>query len=90
MIAEVGTLPTEYLNFRKESKAMLVLSRKKGERIQIGDTISVTVLDVRGGKVRLGIDGPASVPIHREEVHRRICQEAKRKSNLAARKRRVA
>ena len=69
---------------------MLVLSRKEGERIQIGDTVSVTVLDVRGGKVRLGIDGPASVPIHREEVYQRIRQEAKQKSNPAARNSRVA
>ena len=90
MIAEVGTLPTEYPSFRKESKAMLVLSRKKGERIQIGDTVSVTVLDVHGGTVRLGINAPASVPIHREEVYQRIQQAANQRSNRAACSSRVA
>jgi carbon storage regulator len=51
---------------------MLVLSRKRGEGIVIGEGVTVTVLDVRGGRVRLGFDGPAEVPIHREEVHQRI------------------
>ncbi len=54
---------------------MLVLSRKQGERIQIDDAISLTVLSVRGGKVRLGFVAPSNVPIHREEVYRRIDAE---------------
>ena len=55
---------------------MLVLSRKQGERIQIADAISLTVLSVRGGKVRLGFVAPSNVPIHREEVYRRIDAES--------------
>lgn len=51
---------------------MLVLSRKCGQSIRIDDTISVTVLAVRGGKVKLGLSGPADVPFHREEVYRKI------------------
>ena len=51
---------------------MLVLSRKSGERVIIGTEITVTVLEVRGDRVRLGFHGPAEVPIHREEVRRRI------------------
>jgi len=51
---------------------MLVLSRKRGETIVIGDNITVTVLEVSGGCVRLGCKGPKEVPIHREEVARRI------------------
>ena len=51
---------------------MLVLSRKRGQRILIGDTISVTVLDIQGGKVKLGLSGPPDVAFHREEVHERI------------------
>lgn len=47
---------------------MLVLSRKKNETIVIDDQIRVTVLEVRGDKVRLGIDAPKDVGIHREEV----------------------
>ncbi len=51
---------------------MLVLSRKRGERIVIGGDVTLTVLGVRGSQVKLGFNGPAEVPIHREEVHQRI------------------
>ena len=51
---------------------MLVLSRKAGERISIGEDIELTVLDIRKGKVKLGFSGPPEVPIHRDEVVRRI------------------
>lgn len=48
---------------------MLVLSRKLGESIVIGHDIEVTVLEVHGGRVKLGLVGPKDVPIHREEVY---------------------
>jgi carbon storage regulator len=51
---------------------MLVLSRKRGERIVIGDSVTVTILDVQGDRVRLGFVAPPEVPIHREEIHWRI------------------
>lgn len=51
---------------------MLVLSRKKNEKIIINDSIVITVVDVRGDRVRIGIDAPRDVPIHREEVHAAI------------------
>lgn len=54
---------------------MLVLSRKKEQRILIGDDIEVTVLDIRGGKIRLGITCPAEIPVHRKEVFERIERE---------------
>ena len=47
---------------------MLVLSRKRGETLCIGNDIIVTVVEVRGDKVRLGIEAPTSVPVHRKEV----------------------
>lgn len=47
---------------------MLVLSRKRDERIVIGDNIVITVVEVRGDKVRLGIEAPNDVPVHRQEV----------------------
>ena len=50
---------------------MLVLSRKLDDRIVIGDEITVTVLEIRKGRVKLGISGPPEVPIHREEVQRK-------------------
>lgn len=48
---------------------MLVLSRQRDEKVMIGDDVVVTILDIRGDKVRLGIDAPASVPVHREEIY---------------------
>lgn len=47
---------------------MLVLSRKKGEAVRIGDDVTVTVVEIRGDKVRLGFAAPSEVPVHREEV----------------------
>jgi carbon storage regulator len=54
---------------------MLVLSRKKDERIIIGDQITVMVIEIRGDKVRLGIDAPKEVTVHREEVYEAIRKE---------------
>lgn len=56
---------------------MLILTRKQGETIMIGDDIKVTVLGVFGRQVRLGVDAPIKVVVHREEVYRRIKEEAK-------------
>lgn len=47
---------------------MLVLSRNPGEQIIIGDNVAITVVDVRGNKVRIGITAPKEVPVHRKEV----------------------
>ena len=54
---------------------MLVLSRQKDESIVIGDDIKVTIVDVRGDKVRLGIDAPREVSVHRIEVYEAIQRE---------------
>jgi carbon storage regulator len=51
---------------------MLVLSRKIGERVVIGRNVTITVVAVRGERVRLAFDAPTEVPIHREEVFRRL------------------
>lgn len=56
---------------------MLVLSRKPGERILIGNDIVVTVVRLGPNTVRLGIEAPASMPIHREEIQERIDQQEK-------------
>lgn len=54
---------------------MLVLSRKKGEKIRIGENIELTIVDIRGDKIRLGIDAPRDIPVHREEIARAIEKE---------------
>lgn len=54
---------------------MLVLSRKKNESIVIGQDVTITVVDIRGDKVRLGIEAPKEVPVHRQEVFNAIQRE---------------
>ena len=54
---------------------MLVLSRHRDESIMIGDNIVLTIVDIRGDKVRLGIDAPQDIPVHRQEVYDAIQRE---------------
>lgn len=54
---------------------MLVLTRNENERVMVGDDIIVTVVEIRGGRVRLGFEAPGGVPVHREEVWLRVKQE---------------
>ena len=54
---------------------MLVLSRQRDETIMIGDDIEITIVDIRGDKVRLGITAPATIPVHRKEVYDAIQRE---------------
>jgi carbon storage regulator len=54
---------------------MLVLSRQKDESIMIGDDVEITIVDVRGDKVRLGITAPKQIPVHRREVYEAIQRE---------------
>jgi carbon storage regulator len=56
---------------------MLVLSRKKGQSIMIGHDIEISIIDVQGEQIRLGINAPRSVTIHRKEVFEEIIQENK-------------
>ena len=56
---------------------MLVLSRYKDQSIYIGDDIIITVVDVRGDRIRSGIDAPANVPVHRQEIYEAIRRERK-------------
>lgn len=61
---------------------MLVLSRQRDESIMIGDSIVVTIVDIRGDKVRLGINAPAEIPVHRQEVYEAIQRENQRASQI--------
>jgi len=60
---------------------MLVLTRKLGENIRIGDSVKITVWEVRSGQVKLGIEAPPEVKVHREEIYARIQEENRRAQN---------
>ncbi len=62
---------------------MLVLSRQRGESIFIGDNIRITVVEIRGDKVRLGIECPNEIPVHRQEVYDAIVRENLRQGTPA-------
>ncbi len=61
---------------------MLVLSRHRDESIMIGDDIVITIVDIRGDKVRLGIDAPQDIPVHRQEVYDAIQRENRKASQI--------
>lgn len=61
---------------------MLVLSRQRDESIIIGDNVVVTVVDVRGDKVRLGIEAPVEISVHRREVYEAIQRENRRAAEV--------
>lgn len=56
---------------------MLILTRRVGERIAIGDEILITILEIKGKQVRLGIQAPSNTTVHREEIYARILEENK-------------
>ncbi len=65
---------------------MLILTRRTGERLMIGGQVVVTVLGIEGDRIRLGIDAPREVPVHREEIYDRIQRESARAVSRGARR----
>jgi carbon storage regulator len=78
MDVTIGTI--EFDRFQR-GEAMLVLSRKKNESIIINDNITVTIIEIRGDKVRLGIEAPKDVSVHRREVYDAIQNQSKAREN---------
>jgi carbon storage regulator len=64
---------------------MLILTRKLGENIRIGDEVKITILDIKGGQVKLGIEAPPHIPVHREEIYERIREENRRANEVSPR-----
>ncbi len=62
---------------------MLILTRRVGESLMVGDEIIVTVLGIKGNQVRLGVNAPKEVAVHREEIYQRIQREKSQSSDLA-------
>jgi carbon storage regulator len=60
-----------------EANLMLILTRKVNETLMVGDDVSVTVLGVKGGQIRIGINAPREIAVHRQEVYEKILQERK-------------
>lgn len=66
---------------------MLILTRRVGETVIIGNDVDVTVLGVKGNQVRLGVKAPREVAVHREEIFQRICREQQNGDGAAGRDR---
>jgi carbon storage regulator len=63
------------LNQERKEQTMLILTRRVGETVMIGDNVTVTVLGVKGNQVRVGVNAPKEVAVHREEIYERIKRE---------------
>ena len=66
---------TELIQLTGKERTMLILTRRVGETVMIGNDVTVTVLGVKGNQVRVGVNAPKEVAVHREEIYERIKRE---------------
>jgi carbon storage regulator len=66
---------TEFIQLTGKERTMLILTRRVGETVMIGNDVTVTVLGVKGNQVRVGVNAPKEVAVHREEIYERIKRE---------------
>ncbi len=64
------------VSYQIGEKDLLVLSRRRDQTLVIGDNVEVTVLEIKGGQVRLGINAPKTVPVYRGEIHAKVIEES--------------
>lgn len=64
--------------------AMLILTRKEGESLRLGDDVRITVVSVKGGHVRIGVSAPREVAVHREEIYQKIAEGEERAGSGAS------
>lgn len=63
---------------------MLILTRKEGESLRLGDDVRITVVSVKGGHVRIGVSAPREVAVHREEIYQKIVEDGERAGSGAS------
>lgn len=82
MTSDNGVVPNPHQMVGRKESDMLVLSRQRDETIMIGDDIEITIVDIRGDKVRLGINCPKEIGVHRKEVYDAIKRESRDMSQV--------